>query len=89
MRNNNLANIAEVSALDYCSDKAAAAQGTPGYYAVLFYPPPVRAALIALRALERELADIAELCTDHTVAQHKLGYCNRNCSQAIPPRRTP
>jgi phytoene/squalene synthetase len=62
-----------MDAIDYCVDKVAT-QGTPGYYAVLFQPPYVRAALIALRALERELSDVAELCTDRSVAQRKLDY---------------
>ncbi|MFT5176099.1 MAG: hypothetical protein ACI8W7_004293 [Gammaproteobacteria bacterium] len=62
-----------MDAIDYCADKVAT-QGTPGYYVVLFQPPPVRAALVALRALERELSDVAELCTDQAVAQRKLNY---------------
>lgn len=62
-----------MDAIDYCADKVAT-QGTPGYYVVLFQPPSVRAALIALRALERELSDVAELCTDQAVAQRKLSY---------------
>ena len=62
-----------MDAIDYCANKVAT-QGTPGYYVVLFQPPPVRAALVALRALERELSDVAELCTDQAVAQRKLNY---------------
>ena len=62
-----------MEAIDYCADKVAT-QGTPGYYVVLFQPPPVRAALLALRALERELSDVAELCSDRAVAQRKLSY---------------
>lgn len=62
-----------MDALEYCNNKVAT-PGSPGYYAVLFHPPAVRAALLALRTLERELSDIVELCTDRDVAQHKLRY---------------
>jgi phytoene/squalene synthetase len=59
--------------IEYCNDKVAA-QGTPGYYTVLFHPPPVRAALVALRALEHELREVVESCTDREVALNKLNY---------------
>ena len=62
-----------MDALEYCNDKAAI-QGTPGYYTVLFHPATVRAGLVALRALERELSDVVELCTDRDIALHKLNY---------------
>ena len=59
--------------LDYCRDRAAA-EGSAGYYAVLFFDPGPRAGLIALHALERELRDAVEACSELTVAEHKLGF---------------
>ena len=57
----------------YCHDKVAM-PGTPGYYAVLFQPPPVRNALVALRALQCELDDVVERCSDRDIALRKLDY---------------
>lgn len=57
----------------YCNDKVAM-PGTPGYYAVLFQPPPIRNALVALRALQCELDDVVEQCSDRDVALRKLDY---------------
>ena len=70
-----------MEAIDYCIEKSAA-QGTPGYYSVLFQPPPIRAALISLRALERELNDVVELCTDRDVARRKLDYWQQELQSA-------
>ncbi|MFT5447385.1 MAG: phytoene synthase [Gammaproteobacteria bacterium] len=72
----------------YCNDKAAM-PGTPGYYAVLFQPPPVRNALVALRALQCELDDVVEQCSDRDVALRKLDYwqkelLNDNSAQPHP-----
>jgi len=57
----------------YCRDKAAP-EGSPGYYTVLFQPPAARAALLALLALERELQELVEDCSEPSVAEHKLGF---------------
>jgi len=59
--------------LAYCQDKAAP-DGSANYYAVLFQPPPRRAALIALLALEQELREVVEACSELAVAQHKLAF---------------
>ena len=59
--------------LAYCRDKAAP-DGSADYYAVLFQPPPGRDALIALLALEQELRDVVEACSELAVANHKLAF---------------
>lgn len=59
--------------LAYCRDKAAP-DGSASYYAVLFQPPPRRDALIALLALEQELREVVEACSELAVAEHKLAF---------------
>jgi hypothetical protein len=74
------------NAIEYCNDKVAA-DGSPGYYAVLFQPSQARSALVALRALERELSEVVELCSDAHVAQHKLQFWQQqlNTSETSSP----
>lgn len=59
--------------LRYCRDKAAP-DGSTGYYTVLFQPPRHHNALLALLALERELQEVVEECSEPAVAHHKLAF---------------
>lgn len=57
----------------YCTDKAAA-PGSPAHYALLGSPPDTRATLVALWALERELADIVPECSEAALARVKFDW---------------
>lgn len=57
----------------YCRDKAAP-DGSPGHYALLFQPAHARAGLLSLMALEAELREVVEDCSEPAVANHKLGW---------------
>jgi phytoene synthase len=57
----------------YCQEKAAAS-GSSFYYSFLFLPKPRRAAIIALYAFCREVDDIADECSDISIARTKLAW---------------
>lgn len=59
--------------MHYCREKAAA-DGSTGYYTLIFQPLPQRDALLALLALERELQEVVEECSEPAVAFHKLAF---------------
>ena len=57
----------------YCQEKAAAS-GSSFYYSFLFLPKPRRAAITALYAFCREVDDIADECSDISIARTKLAW---------------
>jgi phytoene synthase len=71
-----------VDALGYCRDKAAP-EGSWGHYATVFFSPPARAGLVALLALERELVEVVEACSDATVATRKLAYWHEELARLL------
>jgi phytoene synthase len=62
-----------MSALDYCRDKVAL-PGSSLYYSVLFVPPRLREALVALHAAAEEFREITDEVGDEGVARAKLGW---------------
>lgn len=58
---------------DYCQQKAAAS-GSSFYYSFLFLPRPRREAITALYAFCREVDDVADECSDSTIARAKLAW---------------
>lgn len=66
----------------YCRDKAAP-EGSTGYYTVLFQPQPQRDALLALMALERELQEVVEECSEPAVALHKLAFWREQLANVL------
>jgi phytoene synthase len=66
----------------YCRDKAAP-DGSANYYGVLFQPPSRRRALLALLALEQELREVVEACSEHAVAQHKLAFWQQEVGRML------
>ncbi|MGI4861513.1 MAG: squalene/phytoene synthase family protein [Janthinobacterium lividum] len=72
--------------LDYCQQKAAP-PGSTLYYALQQARPAQRAALSALYAYRRELADTVLECSDPSIAQTKLDWWRRetlSLSQGTP-----
>jgi phytoene synthase len=57
----------------YCQEKAAAS-GSSFYYSFLFLPKPRRQAITALYAFCREVDDIADECSDPSIARTKLHW---------------
>ena len=57
----------------YCQEKAAAS-GSSFYYSFMFLPMDKREAITALYAFCREVDDIADECTDFSIAQTKLNW---------------
>ncbi len=57
----------------YCQEKAAAS-GSSFYYSFLFLPRPRRQAITALYAFCREVDDIADECSDPSIARTKLSW---------------
>jgi phytoene synthase len=57
----------------YCEEKTAKS-GSSFYYSFMFLPKPKRDAITALYAFCREVDDIADECTDFTIAQTKLNW---------------
>lgn len=74
-------NPASVKTLDYCQQKAAP-PGSPLYYALQQARPSRRAALTALYAYRRELADTVLECSDPSVAEAKLDWWRREMLSA-------
>lgn len=68
--------------LRYCQDKVAP-EGSTGYYTVLFQPPRHRNALLAFMALERELQEVVEECSEPAVAMHKLSFWREQLANLI------
>ncbi len=58
---------------EYCQNKAAAS-GSSFYYSFLFLPKPRREAITALYAFCREVDDIADECSDISIARTKLAW---------------
>ncbi len=58
---------------EYCQNKAATS-GSSFYYSFLFLPKPKREAITALYAFCREVDDIADECTDMSIAHTKLAW---------------
>jgi len=58
---------------EYCRQKAVAS-GSSLYYALLFLPPEQRAAVTALFAFRKEVADVVNECSDAQVARTKLAW---------------
>ena len=58
---------------EYCQEKAAQS-GSSFYYSFLFLPKPRREAITALYAFCREVDDIADECTDTSIARTKLEW---------------
>jgi phytoene synthase len=71
-----------VEGLDYCRDKAAP-EGSWGHYATVFFPPHARAGLVALLALERELVEVVEACSDAAVAERKLAFWHAELARLL------
>jgi phytoene synthase len=61
---------------EYCQEKAAQS-GSSFYYSFLFLPPEQRRAITALYAFCREVDDIADECSDISLAQVKLAWWRR------------
>ncbi|MDI1360611.1 presqualene diphosphate synthase HpnD [Methylotenera sp.] len=57
----------------YCEEKTAKS-GSSFYYSFMFLPKDRRQAITALYAFCREVDDIADECTDFTIAQTKLNW---------------
>ncbi len=57
----------------YCEEKTAKS-GSSFYYSFMFLPKERREAITALYAFCREVDDIADECTDFTIAQTKLNW---------------
>ena len=57
----------------YCEEKTAKS-GSSFYYSFMFLPKDRREAITALYAFCREVDDIADECTDFTIAQTKLNW---------------
>lgn len=68
--------------LHYCREKTGGA-GSALHYSLLFQAPATRVVLTALHALQRELDDIADECTDTGVARTKLGWWHDELGRAF------
>lgn len=68
--------------LHYCREKTGGT-GSALYYSLLFQAPATRMALTALYALQHELDDIADECTDTGVARTKLGWWHDELDRAF------
>ena len=71
--------------LAYCQHKAAP-PGSAGYYGVLLLPPAARAGVLGLLALECELDEVVEHCSERTVAEHKLAWWHEELALASDAR---
>lgn len=69
----------------YCRDKAAP-PGSTLYYSLLYVPQPQRDAITALHALRRELLDVADECSDPSVARMKLSWWREELQRAFQGR---
>jgi phytoene synthase len=67
----------------YCRTKAAP-EGSDPYYALLFVEPDARAGVLALMALQRELCEAVEDCSDFAVSRRKLQYWSEELSAPRP-----